>query len=117
MYVDALDLDFSKAFNSVPHQRLLLKLRSCEVGGKLLDFVEALITGRRQWVPFNGSRLEWAAITGGVPQGTVLGPLLLIVSVNDLPGEVSSSIKMLADGTKSTGVSARHRTSTFYKQT
>ena len=48
--IDALYLDFSKAFNSVPHQRLLLKLRSCGVGGKLLDWIEAFLSGRRQRV-------------------------------------------------------------------
>ena len=84
----------------MPHQRLLLKLRSCGVGGKLLNWVEAFLTGRRQRVSVNGSRSEWAAVTSGVQQGTVLGPLLFVVFVNDLPGEVSSSVKMFADDTK-----------------
>ena len=98
--VDALYLDFSKAFNSVPHQHILLKLRSCGVGGKLLDWVEAFLTGRRQRVTVNGLRSEWATVTSGVPQGTVLGPLLFVVFLNDMPGEISSSIKMFTDDTK-----------------
>ena len=98
--VDALYLDFNKAFNSVPHQRLNLKLRSCGVGGKLLNWVKAFLTGRRQRVSVNDLRSEWAAVTSGVPQGTVLDLLPFVVFVNDLPGEVSSSVKMFADDTK-----------------
>lgn len=98
--VDALYLDFSKAFNSVPHQRLLLKLHSCGIRGRLLRWIRAFLTGRQQRVIVNGVKSDWAAVTSGVPQGTVLGPLLFLVYVNDLPENVSSVIKMFADDTK-----------------
>ena len=98
--VDAIYLDFSKAFNSVPHQRLLLKLHSCGVGGKLLNWIEAFLIGRQQRVSVNGVKSDWVGVTSGVPQGTVLGPLLFVIFVNDLPDNVSSSVKMFADDTK-----------------
>ena len=98
--VDALYLDFSKAFNSVPHRRLLLKLHCCGIRGRLLEWLRAFLTGRRQHVVVSGAKSEWAPVTSGVPQGTVLGPLLFIVFVNDLPDHVSSAMKMFADDTK-----------------
>ena len=98
--VDALYLDFSKAFNSVPHQRLLLKLQSCGIRGRLLEWIRAFLTDRQQRVSINGAKSDWAPVTSGVPQGTVLGPLLFLVFVNDLPACVSSGLKLFADDTK-----------------
>ena len=88
--IDAIYLDISKAFNSVPHQRLLLKLQACGVNGKFLSWVEAFLTGRQQRVRVNSSKSEWVAVS----------QLLYVVYVNGLSGEASSSIKMLADDTK-----------------
>ena len=84
----------------MPHEQLLLKLRACGVHGKLLDWVEVFLKGLQQQVTeVNGSKLEWAEARSGVPQGTALGPLLFVVLINYLPGEVSSSIKMFSDDT------------------
>ena len=98
--VDVAYLDFSKAFDSVPHQRLLGKLRSYGVGGKLLGWIEAFRVGRKQRVVIQGSKSAWAPISSGIPQGSVLGPTLFTIFVKDMPTQVTNSIKLFADDTK-----------------
>ena len=98
--VDIAYLDFSKAFDSVPHQRLLGKLRAYGVRGKLLGWIEAFLVGRKQRVVIQGSKSAWAPVTSGIPQGSVLGPTLFTIFVNDMPSQVTNSIKLFADDTK-----------------
>ena len=98
--VDALYLDFQKAFDSVPHQRLLSKLSACGVSGRVFKWVQSFLTGRQQQVIIRGSSSPWSPVTSGVPQGSVLGPTLFILFINDLPEVLSSSVKMFADDTK-----------------
>ena len=98
--IDVLYLDFKKAFDSVPHHRLLYKLRCYGVRGKLLAWIEGFLTTRSQQVTVNGHSSEWTRVESGVPQGSVLGPLLFLVFINDLPDAIQASIKMFADDTK-----------------
>ena len=98
--VDVIYLDFRKAFDSVPHQRLLSKLRSCGVSGKLLAWIECFLTRRKQRVIIDGTESDWANVTSGVPQGSVLGPLLFLIYVNDIPDAVQCTVKLFADDTK-----------------
>ena len=95
--IDAVLLDFSKAFDRVPHQRLLLKLHFLGVRGRLLSWIKDFLSGRTQRVILEGKMSSEAAVTSGVPQGTVLGPLLFLVFINDLPECVSSEIRLFAD--------------------
>ena len=98
--IDCIYLDFSNAFDSVPHQRLLMKLRQFGISEKLLTWTRAFLLGREQLVTVNGEISRVAAVLSGIPQGSVLGPLLLICFVNDMPNVVHSHIQMFADDTK-----------------
>ena len=98
--VDALYLDLKKAFDSVPHQRLLLKLKSNGISGNVLKWITNFLTNHKQRVTMNGVSSEWTNVTSGVPQGSVLGPLLFIIYINDLPNAVKSHCKLFADDAK-----------------
>lgn len=98
--VDVVYLDFKKAFDIVPHQRLLRKLEAYGITGKLLLWIRDFLSGRKQRVVANGSLSNWADILSGIPQGSVLGPILFVVFINDLPDAVRSAIKIFADDTK-----------------
>ena len=96
-FVHAAILDFSKAFDKVPHQRLLRKLEYYGIRENLLKWFESFLTGRTQSVICDGSRSNPTMVSSGVPQGTVLGPLLFLLYVNDLPENLQSSVRLFAD--------------------
>jgi len=98
--IDIIYLDYRKAFDTVPHSRLLAKLQGYGISGPVLKWIEAFLTGRLMRVMVNGNSSSWVEVVSGVPQGSVLGPLLFLLFVNDLPDWVKSSIKMFADDTK-----------------
>lgn len=98
--VDAVYLDLRKAFDTVPHKRLLHKLDGYGVKGKVLSWISSFLTDRTQFVTVNGNRSNEIDVTSGVPQGSVLGPTLFIYFINDLPTIVDCSVKIFADDTK-----------------
>ena len=98
--VDVIYLDFQKAFDTVPHQRLILKLKSRCMGNSIINWIEKWLTDRRQMVVVDGEVSSWKSVLSGVPQGSVLGPLLFLVYINDLEEGVTGKILKFADDTK-----------------
>ena len=97
--VRSVFLDMSKAFDKVWHKGLIFKLKQNGVTGNLLILMENYLSNREQRVALNGMFSEWGKINSGVPQGSVLGPLLFLVYINDLEEGIKSQIKFFADDT------------------
>ena len=95
----ALFLDLRKAFDTVNHSILLSKFKSFNPDDQMLNWLKSYITNRKQFVSFNGSLSTPAFKTTGVPQGSILGPLLFLMFINDLHSVVSSESVMFADDT------------------
>jgi len=99
--IDSVYLDFQKAFDTVPHQRLLHKLSAYGVGRSLRDWLQNFLTERSQCVVLNGMTSTSIAVKSGIPQGSVLGPILFVLYINDLPRTcIRSIVKIFADDTK-----------------
>ena len=81
--VDVIYLDFAKAFDKVPHQRLLQKLSAYGIKGKVYNWIKRFLSNRKQRVVINGIYSEWRNVTSGIPLGSVLSPLFFLIFISD----------------------------------
>ena len=98
--MDIVYLDFKKAFDKVPQRRLLVKVRACGVAGQVANWFANWLSDRKQRVAVSGRMSCWEDVSSGVPQGSVLGPLLFIIYINDLDNGVKSKLSKFVDDTK-----------------
>ena len=84
----------------MPHQRLVLKLKAHGIRDGVIDWIEQWLTDRRQCVVVDGEVSNWKSVLSGIPQGSVLGPLLFLIYINDLDDNITSNVMKFADDTK-----------------
>ena len=92
-------MDFSKAFDKVSHSLLVHKLNHYGIVGKINSWIHNFLTGRKQAVIVDGASSETVHVESGVPQGSVLGPTLFLLYINDLPERLSSTARLFANDT------------------
>ena len=97
---DVIFLDFKKAFDSVPHKRLIELLKQYGIKGKTLGRINEFLLTRRQRVVISDSRSEWKDVLSGIPQGSVLGPVLIAIYIISKPNTVKSKLFLFADDPK-----------------
>ena len=92
-------LDTSKSIDKVCHKGLLFKLERIGISGNLLSLLNSFLSNRFQRVVINGQNSSWSPVLAGVSQGSILEALLFVIYINDLPENLQSIVKLLADGT------------------
>ena len=98
--VDTIYLDFVKVFHTVPHRRLIGKLNAYGIKGNRLNWISEFLCDRTQVVRVNGAQSAPAPVVSGIPQGTVLGPVLFVIYIHDILDSVTSECFLFADDTK-----------------
>ncbi|CAC5405728.1 Glycosyltransferase-like domain-containing protein 1,Glycosyltransferase-like domain-containing protein 1-like [Mytilus coruscus] len=98
--IDTVYLDFMKAFDTVPHKQLIGKLKSYGIAEEIISWVKSFLSGRKQQLRVNSSYSEFKQVTSGIPQGSILRPILFVIYINDLPEMLDSNCYMFADDTK-----------------
>ena len=98
--VDVVFLDFAKAFDKVSHPKLLLKLAAYGLGPIIVNWIKSFLNNRRQRVVIGNKYSQWETVLSGVPQGTVLEPVLFTILINDLPAGVKNVCELYADDCK-----------------
>jgi hypothetical protein len=99
LQTDVLIMDFSKAFDKVGHEHLLAKLHHYGITGKTNNWIRSFLTGRTQTVVLEDEKSYIGNVISGVPQGSVLGPCLFLMYINDMPNNISSTVRLFADDT------------------
>ena len=97
--VRSVFLDISKAFDRVWNKGFLYKLRRCGISGNLFNLLHSFLSNRKQRTVLNGKSSSWGNISAGIPQGSILGPLMFLVYINDLTENLKCSVKLFADDT------------------
>ena len=97
--IRAVFCDISKAFDRVWHRGLLYELRATGCSEKVTQWFASYLSGRRQRVVINGQSSDWGFIGAGVPQGSILGPLLFLIFINDIVKDIGASVRLFADNT------------------
>jgi hypothetical protein len=98
--VDIFYVDFAKAFDTVPHFKLMIKLKDLNLDGKIAKWIQDYIHDRVQRVMIRGVQSEWLEVYSGVPQDSVIGPILFLIYINDIHDEIESKLNIFVDDTK-----------------
>ena len=98
--IDVIYTEFAKAFDSVPHNRLLPKLKSLGIEGDVLKCIKSFLTGRRHRVSVEGELSDWVDVVSGIPQVSVLGPTLFVIFNNAMSNVARNCLKLFADDVK-----------------
>ena len=98
--IDCIYMDFRAAFDTVPHKRVISKLQAYGLSTQIIQWITSFLDSRVQRVDINGQTSDWTNVTSGIPQGSVLGPILFVMFINDLPDLIKSEVFLFTDDTK-----------------